>query len=101
MPARLAAGHETLAEAIRSGALARGDELPSITELSALQGIGTGVVRHALETLVADGLIVVRHGQTAIVAGEHRLRRSPRPESVPRRVTTAAGLGAGRTSVTR
>ena len=50
---------ETLTEAIRSGILAPGDELPSITELSALQGIGTGVIRHALETLTADGLIIV------------------------------------------
>ena len=40
-----------------------GDELPSITELSALQGIGTGVIRHALEALAADGLIIVRHGR--------------------------------------
>jgi len=37
----------TLTEAIRSGILVPGDELPSITELSALQGIGTGVIRHA------------------------------------------------------
>ena len=60
----------TLAGAIRSGTLAPGDELPSITELSALQGIGTGVIRHALETLAADGLISVRHGRAAVVAGE-------------------------------
>ena len=60
---------ETLAEAIRSGILAPGDELPSITELVARQGIGTGVMRHALEALAADGLILVRRGQTAIVAG--------------------------------
>jgi integrase len=60
---------DTLAEAIRSGFLASGDELPSITELVALQGIGTGVMRHALEALAADGLILVRRGQTAIVAG--------------------------------
>jgi DNA-binding transcriptional MocR family regulator len=46
-----------------------GDELPSITELSALQGIGTGVIRHALEALTADGLILARRGQTSIVAG--------------------------------
>ena len=50
---------ETLTEAIQSGILASGDELPSITELSALQGIGTGVIRHALEALAADGLIIV------------------------------------------
>ena len=44
---------DTLTEAIRSGFLASGDELPSITELVALQGIGTGVMRHALEALAA------------------------------------------------
>ena len=56
---------ETLTEAIRSGILAPGDELPSITELSALQGIGTGVIRHALEALASDGLIIARHGRPA------------------------------------
>ena len=75
---------ETLTEAIRSGILAPGDELPSITELSALQGIGTGVIRHALETLTADGLIISRHGRAAVVAGEPRgdprlSRRRPGP----------------------
>ena len=54
---------ETLADAIRSGILAPGDEMPSITELSALQGIGTGVIRHALEALTVDGLIIARHGR--------------------------------------
>jgi hypothetical protein len=51
---------DTLTEAIRSGFLASGDELPSITELVALQGIGSGVMRHALEALAADGLILCR-----------------------------------------
>ena len=60
---------ETLTAAIQSGALAPGDELPSITELSALQGIGTGVIRRALEQLAADGLVLSRRGQTPIVAG--------------------------------
>jgi integrase len=59
----------TLTEAIRSGILAPGDELPSITELSALQSIGTGIIRRALEALTADGLILARRGQTPIVAG--------------------------------
>ena len=70
-----------LTEAIRSGTLALGDELPSITEVSALQGIGTGVIRHALEALAADSLIIVRHGRAAVVAGEPsddpRLSRRP------------------------
>ena len=60
---------ETLIEAIQSGILAPGDALPSITELSALQDIGTGVIRHALEALAADGLIVSRRGRSPIVAG--------------------------------
>jgi hypothetical protein len=46
------------------------DELPSITEIGTLQGIGTGVMRRALEALAADGLITVRHGRTSVVAGE-------------------------------
>jgi integrase len=67
-----------------------GDELPSITEVNALQGIGTGVIRHALEALAADGLIIVRHGRAAVVAGEPsndpRLsRRRPGPEHDCRR----------------
>ncbi len=77
-------------EAIRSGGLVPGDELPSITELSALQGIGTGVMRHALDALAAGGVIIVRHGRPAVVAGEPsndpRLsRRRPGPEHGCRR----------------
>ena len=60
---------ETLAEAIQSGTLAPGDELPSITELSTRQGIGTGVIRHALQELAGGGLIIVQHGRSAVVAG--------------------------------
>jgi len=74
---------ETLTAAIRSGILVPGDELPSITELSSLQDIGTGVIRHALETLAADGLIIARHGRATAVAGEPsddpRLKRRPGP----------------------
>ena len=60
---------EMLTGAIQSGSLAPGDELPSTTELSALQGIGTGIVRRAFEALAADGLILARRGQSPIVAG--------------------------------
>ena len=85
---------ETLTEAIRSGILAPGDELPSITEVSALQGIGTGVMRHALEALAADGLIIVRRGQTAIVAGSPAAPRASaaarsRPRLPPGRMPSA------------
>ena len=75
---------DMLAEAIQSGRLGPGDELPSIAELSSSQGIGTGVIRAALEALAADGLILVRHGRNAVVAGEsgsdsRPVRRRPGP----------------------
>lgn len=72
---------EMLTEAMQSGSLAPGDELPSITELSALRSIGTGVIRHALEVLAAHGLILFRRGQTAIVAGYRRRHDLQRPEA--------------------
>jgi integrase len=79
----------TLTAAIRSRALAPGDELGSITEVSALQHIGTGVYRQALEALAADGLIVTRHGTTSTVSGE--------PESqLPRRRRPVAGHDCAR-----
>jgi hypothetical protein len=65
---------DMLAEAIQSGRLAPGNELPSIAELSSSQGIGTGVIRAALEALAAD---------------------APVP------ATTANGPSAARTSATR
>jgi integrase len=75
---------DMLAEAIQSGSLAPGDELPSITELSALQGIGTGIIRKAFETLADGGLILVRQGRATVVAGEpgndpRPVRRRPGP----------------------
>ncbi len=62
--------------------------MPSITEASRLQGIGTGVIRHALETLTADGLIVARRNQTTVVAGERPTGR-PAREDDPAQATTA------------
>jgi len=74
---------ETLTEAIRSGILVPGDELPSITELSALQGIGTGVIRHALETLTAarlghsgGGATTLRHYADPVPEVDRRLPRA-------------------------
>jgi DNA-binding transcriptional regulator YhcF (GntR family) len=62
-----------LTEAITSGVLLPGDEMPSITEASRLQGIGTGVIRHALEALTADGIIVARRKPD-----RHRRRKTAR-----------------------
>ncbi len=78
-----------LVAAIQSRVLAPGDELGSITEVSALRHIGTGVYRRALEELAAEGLIVVRHGRTSVVSGE------PSPDP-PRRRRPAAGHDCAR-----
>lgn len=76
------------------------DELPSITELSALQDIGTGVIRHAMKALAADGLIIARHGRATAVAGEPSDDPGPRRRR-PAQGTTAAGQDAVRTSAIR
>ena len=90
---------EALTEAIQSGSLAPGDELPSITELSALQDIGTDVIRHAFEALTADGLIIARHGRARSWPGAPR--SGPAYGSGPGPATTAAAPGVGPTSATR
>ena len=59
-----------LRDAIGSGALAPGDPLPSVRELNALQGVRTATLQHALTVLADEGLIVLRQGRTAVVAGE-------------------------------
>jgi DNA-binding GntR family transcriptional regulator len=59
-----------LREAIACGALAPGDELPSVPELARLQGLKQGTTRHAFLVLADEGLLVIRHGRTTQVAGE-------------------------------
>jgi len=59
-----------LRDAIGSGALAPGDPLPSVRELHALQGVRTATLQHALTALADEGLVILRQGRTAVVAGE-------------------------------
>jgi hypothetical protein len=87
---------ETFAAAIRSGLLVPGDELPSITELGALQAIGTGVIRHAMTALAADGLITGRAGprhhrrwRTQRRSGTAPQTPAPRPRLPPARMPSA------------
>jgi DNA-binding transcriptional regulator YhcF (GntR family) len=58
-----------LREAIRSGALPAGSPLPSVRELQSLQGIRRTTLQHAFLVLADEGLIVVRRGRKAVVAG--------------------------------
>jgi integrase len=73
---------DTLRESIASCTLVPGDSLPAVSEMSALQGVRVGTLQHALATLVDEGLIVLRHGRTAVVAG--KIASGQRPSRGPR-----------------
>src|SRR6516165_7451377 len=74
---------DTIGTVIRSGILAAGEPLPSVREMSALQGIRTATLQHALAVLADEGLVLLRQGRSAIVAGEADSKgpagRTPRP----------------------
>jgi integrase len=57
-------------EAITCGALVPGDDLPSVSELARLQGLKPGTIQHAFLVLAEEGLLVIRHGRTAQIAGD-------------------------------
>jgi|GEM_PF-6517553 len=57
-----------LREAILGGRLHSGERLPSCRELSRQYGVAFGVANVALNELVAEGLIMKRHGAGAFVA---------------------------------
>jgi DNA-binding transcriptional regulator YhcF (GntR family) len=60
---------DSIGDAIGCGVLAAGDSLPSVREMSALQDVPVATLQYALAVLADDGLIVVRQGRTAVVAG--------------------------------
>jgi integrase len=60
----------TIGNAIRSGMLAPGEPLSSVREMSALQDVHVATLQHALAVLADEGLILIRQGRTAVVAGE-------------------------------
>ena len=47
-----------------------GDSPPSVPDLSRLQGLAAGTIRHAFLKLADEGLLVIRHGRTTQVAGD-------------------------------
>jgi integrase len=68
---------DTIADAIRSGMLATGEPLPSVREMSDLQGVPVATLQHALAVLADEALIVVRQGRTASVADDFPSERHP------------------------
>lgn len=64
-----------LREAIDDGRLAPGEELPSEVEMQAGTSMSRDSVRKAIALLVADGMVVVRHGAPTRVAEAPKRRR--------------------------
>ncbi|WP_446212923.1 winged helix-turn-helix domain-containing protein [Micromonospora sp. IBSANI012] len=54
---------------IRSGELKPGDKLPSISELCRQSGVSTQVIRSAMLTLRAEGLVDGHQGRSVCVRG--------------------------------
>lgn len=69
-PALSAEVARSLSDAIRSGALAPGDRLPSEKELAERYAVSRMVVREALSRLKSDALVESRQGLGAFVAAE-------------------------------
>ncbi len=77
----------SLVTQIESGALAPGQQLPTEHEIIAAAGVSRSVVREALASLRARGLIVTRRG-SALSSPNSRPRRSPfAPRKWPRSTT--------------
>src|SRR6266536_492055 len=61
---------DTLRDAISSRLLDAGDSLPSVQEMSSLQDVRVATLQHALAVLAEEGLVILRQGRTAVVAGD-------------------------------
>jgi DNA-binding transcriptional regulator YhcF (GntR family) len=77
-----------LRDAIQSGEFPAGSAIPSVRELHDLQCIPQASLRAAFSLLADEGLIVVRQGRTAVVAGDAA------DADVPGRQTVAPWPGA-------
>ena len=94
---------ERIREQIAAGVLQPGDRLPSANEISDEAGISRMTVRQAIDYLVRQGFVVVRHGAGTFVAAPKLTFRSVTSSASPGRAGWAAVLdgtsagGDGRT----
>ena len=80
--------------------LVAGEPLPSVREMSELQDVPVATLQHALTVLADEGLVVVRQGRTAVVAGDPvEDRRSGRAGAAA--TMTASARDASRTCASR
>jgi len=67
---------EQLRRRVASGALAAGDEIPSVRELALSLAVNPMTVSKAFSLLEAEGLLERRRGLAMVVAAKHRRARS-------------------------
>ena len=67
---------EQLRRRVASGALAAGDEIPSVRELALSLAVNPMTVSKAFSLLEAEGLLERRRGLSMVVAAQHRRARS-------------------------
>jgi DNA-binding FadR family transcriptional regulator len=77
---------DELRQAIRTGDYQPNDRLPSTRELADTHGIAPMTVRHALQTLQDEGLIVARQGRGVFV----QQPPTDRPDAAPSAATSEA-----------
>lgn len=85
-----------LRESIRSGELAPGTELPSVRGLAARYGLPIAAVRHAMESLAAEGLVQPRPGRSAIVGGDQGQAGTTERQAARRPRKTSSGHDCAR-----
>ena len=67
---------EQLRRRVASGALAAGDEIPSVRELALSLAVNPMTVSKAYSLLETEGLLERRRGLSMVVAAQHRRARS-------------------------
>ena len=58
----------SIEDAVRSGLISPGDALPSERDIAATADVSRVTVRKAVQNLVADGILIQRHGSGTVVA---------------------------------
>ena len=61
---------DAIRDAIGSGRLAPGEQLPSVRELAARHGVPVATLQSALGALASEGAIIIRQGRRSVVCGD-------------------------------
>jgi len=61
---------ETIRDAISTGRLELGEQLPSVRQLSVRHGVSVATLQDALGALASEGLIEIRQGRRSVICGD-------------------------------